>query len=56
MYATPSRSSGSGCRASEASGFGEDYHAAIPTTLVLLAALFLVTYVPAISLALLGGG
>jgi C4-dicarboxylate transporter DctM subunit len=30
--------------------------AAIPTALVLLAALFLVTYVPAISLALLGGG
>jgi C4-dicarboxylate transporter DctM subunit len=30
--------------------------AAIPTAIVLLAALFLVTYVPAISLALLGGG
>ncbi|MHA6618570.1 TRAP transporter large permease [Pseudonocardia sp. DLS-67] len=30
--------------------------AAIPTAVVLLAALFLVTYVPAISLALLGGG
>ncbi|TWF75613.1 C4-dicarboxylate transporter DctM subunit [Pseudonocardia hierapolitana] len=30
--------------------------AAIPTALVLLAALFLVTYVPAISLVLLGGG
>ena len=30
--------------------------AAIPTALVLIAALFLVTYVPAISLALLGGG
>ncbi|WP_308258073.1 TRAP transporter large permease [Pseudonocardia lacus] len=30
--------------------------AAIPTALVLLAALFLVTYVPAISLAFLGGG
>ncbi|MCO1661122.1 TRAP transporter large permease subunit [Pseudonocardia sp. S2-4] len=30
--------------------------AAVPTALVLLAALFLVTYVPAISLAFLGGG